>query len=883
MSKKPARTTTTRPKASSSKLPQPPTAAAGKKRSQPTDVGADEDDDDPVLATNGKALDADEDSAADDEDDDEEFEIDTGSSNGDLEDFQEGGSDVEADSEEDVDDDDEGYNTSDIEALEDDGGEDEDEDPYRDSSPSTSISSRTGPSSSKPKKDVTLDELIAKHSSKPRLDDGSLDPMKVEGGLVREAGDDDDDDDFISQQHRITGGRILRNEGSGKFSTAKEGVGKMVPSKLVKGGFIREYDDVEAGYGSESSTEDNPNTIGNVPIEWYDDLPHIGYTVDGRKIMRPAKGDELDKFLATVEDPDSWTTAEDKMLQQQVQLSDKELDIIRRLQNAENPDADFDPYQPTVEWFTGKGMEMITPLSGAPEPKRRFVPSKWEHKKVMKIVKAIREGRITPQKPAAEKPKVYAIWSAADQENAPHAMYMPAPQLPPPKTVESYNPPEEYLFDDEEQKEWESQDKEDRKIDFQPQKHSALRLVPGYANLVQERFERCLDLYLAPRTRKVKLNIDPESLVPKLPNPRELRPFPTTCAVQYRHPAKSRVRCVSVDARGEWVASGSEDGVVRVWDLGNGREVLRWALKAGPIHSVEWTPNREESVLAATVTGRVYLLAPLALVSPSVAQTSLTHLNTGFASSSASTSASTLPKSAPPAKWVRPSEEERDRGILVVVEVQGTPKQVTWHRKGDYFSTVATDAAGKAVIIHQISKHQSQSPFSKSKGAIQRVAFHPNKPHFFVATQRYVRLYDLAAQKLLKTMMSGLKWISSMDIHPMGDNLIIGSYDKKLCWFDMDLSTKPYKTLRYHSRALRSVAYHRTYPLFASSSDDGSIHIFHGTVYQDLMQNPLIVPLKVLHGHKIKDGLGVLDIKWHPTKPWLISSGADGEVRLWCA
>ena len=86
---------------------------------------------------------------------------------------------------------------------------------------------------------------------------------------------------------------------------------------------------------------------------------------------------------------------------------------------------------------------------------------------------------------------------------------------------------------------------------------------------------------------------------------------------------------------------------------------------------------------------------------------------------------------------------------------------------------------------------------------------------------------------------------------------------------------------RYHTKALRSVIYHRTYPLFASASDDGTIQIFHGTVYSDLMQNPLIVPLKVLRGHNIKDGLGVLDVKWHPTKPWLISSGADGEVRMW--
>jgi len=117
-------------------------------------------------------------------------------------------------------------------------------------------------------------------------------------------------------------------------------------------------------------------------MEWYDDLPHIGYDVNGRKIFRPVKGDELDKFLANVEDPSAWTSVEDKLLQKQVQLTDRELDIIRRLERAENPDKDFNPYQDTIEWFTGKGNERVMPLSAAPEPKRRFVPSKWEHKKV---------------------------------------------------------------------------------------------------------------------------------------------------------------------------------------------------------------------------------------------------------------------------------------------------------------------------------------------------------------------------------------------------------------------------------------------------------------------------------------------------------------------
>ena len=41
-------------------------------------------------------------------------------------------------------------------------------------------------------------------------------------------------------------------------------------------------------------------------MHWYDDLPHVGYDINGKKVLRPAKGDELDKFLSTVEDPSAW-------------------------------------------------------------------------------------------------------------------------------------------------------------------------------------------------------------------------------------------------------------------------------------------------------------------------------------------------------------------------------------------------------------------------------------------------------------------------------------------------------------------------------------------------------------------------------------------------
>jgi len=120
------------------------------------------------------------------------------------------------------------------------------------------------------------------------------------------------------------------------------------------------------------------------------------------------------------------------------------------------------------------------------------------------------------------------------------------------------------------------------------------------------------------------------------------------------------------------------------------------------------------------------------------------------------------------------------------------------------------------------------------------------------------QVYDLQKEaQLVKKLESGLREISSISIHPGGDNVIVGSKDGKLCWFDTDLSTRPYKTLKTHSKDITSVMFHRKYPLFASSSKDCTAYVCHGMVYSDLNQNPLIVPLEILRGHSSSDGRGM--------------------------
>lgn len=102
-------------------------------------------------------------------------------------------------------------------------------------------------------------------------------------------------------------------------------------------------DEDEYEYDS-SDEEDIPNTVGNVPMKWYDDYDHLGYNWDGKKIPKPEKGDELDNFLKRMEDPDFWRTIKDAQTGQNITLSEADIDLIVRIQKQKVPDVQFDEY-----------------------------------------------------------------------------------------------------------------------------------------------------------------------------------------------------------------------------------------------------------------------------------------------------------------------------------------------------------------------------------------------------------------------------------------------------------------------------------------------------------------------------------------------------------
>lgn len=47
--------------------------------------------------------------------------------------------------------------------------------------------------------------------------------------------------------------------------------------------------------------------MGNIPLEWYREYPHIGYDIEGNRLLKPEKGDQLDEFLNKMDNPNYWS------------------------------------------------------------------------------------------------------------------------------------------------------------------------------------------------------------------------------------------------------------------------------------------------------------------------------------------------------------------------------------------------------------------------------------------------------------------------------------------------------------------------------------------------------------------------------------------------
>lgn len=705
---------------------------------------------------------------------------------------------------------------------------------------------------------------------------------------------------------------------------------------------------------SDSSDGGRPqrNTAGDVPLEWYRAEDHVGYDVDGRRLGRRPRKDALDALLERADGGAALRTIYDEHNDEDIVLTRDEVRMVTNIRRGAFPHVGLsaeagggiDPFEPEDDYYTRH--RLVSPINAAPEPKRRFMPSKWEDRAVVKLVRALRKGWIKPRDkdaklrdPEAEMfggpPRDFLMWGddgslvGSDLPGNAGIAPLPAPKVPLPGHGDSYNPPAEYLAIEEEKEkaekkeEGEGDDEIERKKTF----FDSLRSVPAYADFVRERFERCLDLYLCPRAKKRTPHVDDAAtLLPDLPAPQDLRPFPRRLAARLRDAGSSAasgdaaasslppLRGVALDPRGQWVAAAGDAGVVAFWDARTGRLAGRVDLNAdgkkkgaggdddgknttARVGGLSWRPGPAGSrapLLAAAVGDCIVLLAPPETVcTPAQREGAEEALKAGLEAAARArkeSAAAAAGAATPVGKWSRhpsssSSASSPSSSSIFSIDLGFRVKHLAWHAAGDYLvASTAAPGGARTVSVHRLSTGASQAPFRKLKGgAPGPVAFHPTRPALLLACGAHVRVYDLAAQALEKKLVgsSGGGGAAALAVHPRGEHVAVGGGDGRLAWYDLDLSPRPFRALRYHARGVRGAAFHPTHPLLATAGDDGAAHVLHGAVYNDLVTPPLIVPLKVLPAHSVVRSDGCLALTWHPTQPWLYTVGGDGCLCIW--
>lgn len=214
-----------------------------------------------------------------------------------------------------------------------------------------------------------LDDGLLGSSSELEEDDSDLE--EGEDGVFSETEDKASfsDEDFASDGNEYSQGRSLTRELSDRLkktqtkggrdhtpgsererqegSTDNDGVNNLnyKITKDANGNPRYVYPEIDPIYDSDDS--DAPiqtNTIGNIPLSFYDSYPHVGYDINGKRVMRPARGEALDALLESVEIPKGWTGLTDPATGKPLKLSQEELEVLRKIQMDEIPEDGYDPY-----------------------------------------------------------------------------------------------------------------------------------------------------------------------------------------------------------------------------------------------------------------------------------------------------------------------------------------------------------------------------------------------------------------------------------------------------------------------------------------------------------------------------------------------------------
>ena len=328
---------------------------------------------------------------------------------------------------------------------------------------------------------------------------------------------------------------------------------------------------------------------------------------------------------------------------------------------------------------------------------------------------------------------------------------------------------------------------------------------------------------------------------------------------------RARVQSVALSANGKTLATGGEDGTVRLWDVA-GRRPLGEPLAGheGQVNSLAFSPDGETLASAGDdgtvrlwdVAGRRQLGEPLAGHEGSVGTVAF--------SPNGETLASTDNRGV--RLWDVAGRRQLGEPLA---GHEGWVVGVTFSPNGE--TLASTGADGTVRLWDVAGRRQLGEPLAGHEGGVWSVAFSPNGETLAsTGEDGTVRLWDVAGRRPLGEPLAGHEGqVNSLAFSPDGETLASAGDDGTVRLWDVAGHRPLGEPLAGHDGGVWSVAFSPDGETLATGGIDWAVRL-----WDVAGRRPLGEPLA---GHERT----VRSVAFSPDGETLASAGDDGTVRLW--
>ena len=320
---------------------------------------------------------------------------------------------------------------------------------------------------------------------------------------------------------------------------------------------------------------------------------------------------------------------------------------------------------------------------------------------------------------------------------------------------------------------------------------------------------------------------------------------------------QGEIASLSWDSQNRFLASGSTDQTIRIWDVHTGKIVSVLSTTAEIVRAVSWSPDGRW--LATTTGSQTYIW--------DAEKHQIVHTLKGLKSLAFAFAWSPDSRKLAVAKYLEietwdvatETREKRLSGHQFII------KDISWSPDGNSLASVSMD---QTLRVWDVLSGEEVAINRDHSGAVRGVSWSPDSLRIATASQDgTILICDGRTAEQLSSLRGHLGWVQSVAWHPQEERLVTGGQDQTVrVWNTRAVSDD--LILTGHTDEVRSISWTPNGEFLASAGYDSQVKIWNAKSGEELASLP---------GHKNF----IWSVCWSSDGKTLASAGKDQQVRIW--